>query len=107
MLGTDYFWYDAAVRRYRGRVVASWISCQQEIVEDPGLACDWLDCFDREIADAWRGAGEPARDGAFQLTVEDGLDGAGFGEFSHYAGCLGRRIPDRHATLVFLRLSRE
>jgi hypothetical protein len=105
LVGVDYRWYEAAVRHYGGRVAASWVLCQSAVAADELLASDWLDCVDREIAAAWRERGGRASDGDVELTVQDGLEGAGFGEFAHSSDGLGRWLPHGHATRVFLRLS--
>ena len=105
LVGVDHHWYEAAVRHYGGRVAASWVFCQSAVAADASLASDWLDCVDREIAAAWRERGGPASQGDVDLTVQDGLEGAGFGELAHSNGDLGRRLPHGHATRVFLRLS--
>lgn len=99
LLGVDPSCYESVSRRYGGRVMASWMSCQPAAADDISNAQRWLECLDREIFDAWRSAGGPTQDANFELSLVDECDGTGFGEIFTLSGAVGRSLAPHYPAL--------
>jgi hypothetical protein len=108
LLGVDYDWYQAQLAVLSGRVVTSWICCQEDVVADISRASEWLACVDREIEDVWRNRGSAPRPGARQMAATaDDIEGAGFGVSSAFRGVPARLLSPGHPTRLFFHLRRD